>query len=110
MGKASWSSDAGGGSGSSGQTLSTTGSFGQVTMTGSALQISSTPSSYSNGLLLGCTNASATPVYWGWSNAVTTSTGGEIIPGAVIPVPVGDVSKLWFVGTSGVVLHWVGLG
>jgi hypothetical protein len=75
---------------------------GQVTMTGSAIQL---PANNSSVVVLSNSAASGHSVYVGPAG-VTAATGLEIPKGASVPIPISNTAALYAIGTSGDILSY----
>ena len=83
---------------------------GQLAVTGSAQQVSSTATSFSGGVKLTNLSSSSVSIFLGNSSSVTTSTGDELPVGQSVILPLGDLSSVYLIASgTGSTLSWLGI-
>jgi hypothetical protein len=75
---------------------------GQTTVGTTAVQLSATALPSTCGIGIASLSANTGKIFYGFSSAVTTATGKEIIaPGAFVPAAqVGDGSGIWLISDT----------
>lgn len=82
---------------------------GQVTISGSAQQLSIIPKGV-NSAVIKALNGNVGVIYVGSDNSVSSATGFELAAGESIPVTLVNPSKLWVIGTANDKLCWASVG